>query len=152
LVVISAGQLQTLVVTNSTSITLDSGLAGSFQFQWRLNGANIVGATNATYIVPVIVTPTNAAGGGRYSVVVVTQFGSIIRDIAEIVVQPPAPVEDNFANRLALTLPGGFELRSGSNALATRETGEPLPAGKPGTHSVWYKWTAPADGIAEFST
>jgi hypothetical protein len=35
---------------------------------------------------------------------------------------------------------------------ATRETGEPNHAGNAGGHSVWYRWTAPADGLAHLDT
>lgn len=40
----------------------------------------------------------------------------------------------------------------GYNWGATKETGEPDHAGDPGGASVWYSWTAPATGTAEFST
>ncbi len=33
---------------------------------------------------------------------------------------------------------------------AEREPGEPEHAGNPGGHSVWYRWVAPADGLASF--
>jgi hypothetical protein len=58
---------------------------------------------------------------------------------------------DLFADATAITGSGGA--MSGSNALATGEAGEPDPTGtsKP-LHSVWCRWTAPADGQVTFST
>lgn len=62
-----------------------------------------------------------------------------------------APVNDNFsaARSLASAASGAV---TGSNVDATKETGEPDHAGNPGGHSVWFSWTAPADGNAFFTT
>ena len=55
-------------------------------------------------------------------------------------------VEDgDFAAAKALVSPG----ENGSNVGATKEPGEPDHAGDPGGASVWYTWTAPADGVAD---
>jgi hypothetical protein len=40
----------------------------------------------------------------------------------------------------------------GLNLLATLEPGEPRHANKPGGHSLWMTWHAPASGIATFNT
>jgi len=40
----------------------------------------------------------------------------------------------------------------GLNLLASLEPGEPRHAGKPGGHSMWISWRAPASGIATFNT
>jgi len=40
----------------------------------------------------------------------------------------------------------------GVNLLASLEPGEPRHAGKPGGHSMWISWRAPASGIATFNT
>lgn len=57
---------------------------------------------------------------------------------------------DNFANRIALT--GTSVTVTGSNALATAETGEPNNAGVSGAASVWWSWTAPSSGVVTVST
>jgi hypothetical protein len=49
---------------------------------------------------------------------------------------------DDIANAILLTGRSG-EI-TGNNTLATRAPGEPLHANRPGIHSVWYRWTAPA--------
>src|SRR6266576_2725460 len=61
-----------------------------------------------------------------------------------------APVNDNFAN--ATILSGTSATGSGSNVGATKETGEPLPAGNAGGKSVWWFWTAPSAGTVTVNT
>jgi hypothetical protein len=57
----------------------------------------------------------------------------------------PAPSNDDFAS--ARQLSGSEAFRVGdTNRKATKETGEPAHAGNAGGASVWYRWTAPADG------
>jgi len=60
------------------------------------------------------------------------------------------PTNDNFANAQTLTVNSGSI--TGSNANATKEAGEPDPAGNPGGASVWYRWTAPGDGTVTMNT
>ena len=57
---------------------------------------------------------------------------------------------DHFANRSAFPSAGGPLL--GSNANATRESGEPSHAGGTPSKSVWYTWTASASGPVTIST
>jgi Ca2+-binding RTX toxin-like protein len=61
-----------------------------------------------------------------------------------------APANDDFANAQEIT--GTTGSVTGSNVGATKETGESNHAGNPGGHSIWYSWTAPADGHVAFST
>jgi hypothetical protein len=61
-----------------------------------------------------------------------------------------APNNDRFADRVALTGTNFFVL--GSNLSATKETGEPNHAGNGGGKSIWWTWTAPANGSVTFST
>jgi subtilisin family serine protease len=56
----------------------------------------------------------------------------------------PRPVNDNFVNATLIAGPTG--LAEGSNVLATREPDEPAHGGSGGSASIWYRWTAPADG------
>ena len=61
------------------------------------------------------------------------------------------PSNDNFAG--AATISGMSGSVTGSNVNATRESGEPLPSTSAGaTNTIWWTWTAPATGIAQFST
>jgi hypothetical protein len=61
---------------------------------------------------------------------------------------PPAtpPPNDNFANGQVITGPSGTV--NGTNVAATTEAGE----NNYGVHSIWYRWTAPSNGIAIFDT
>jgi hypothetical protein len=56
-----------------------------------------------------------------------------------------APSNDAFANATALSGSGGQS--TGWNYNATQETGEPSHAGDSGGRSIWWRWTAPADGV-----
>jgi len=57
---------------------------------------------------------------------------------------------DDFANAQALAATGRFSPLLGSNAGATKETGEPNHQGSAGGTSVWYRWTALSNGDASF--
>jgi hypothetical protein len=54
------------------------------------------------------------------------------------------PANDKFS--AAQTISGGQGTTNGTNVRATKETGEPNHAGNAGGASVWYNWTAPANG------
>jgi hypothetical protein len=118
-------------------------------YQWRKNGVNLAGATNACLILPSVQVPD----GGTYSVLVANAAGAVLSAPAVLTFsdlpQGP-PAEDFFANRNTLFDSSG-EL-SVNNVGATREPGEPNHAGKRGGSSVWYEWQAPATGIATFRT
>ncbi len=61
------------------------------------------------------------------------------------------PANDNFSSAEILSGPMGSV--AGDNTDATAELpGEPNHAGLPAAVSVWYQWTAPADGQVEFDT
>jgi Ca2+-binding RTX toxin-like protein len=59
-----------------------------------------------------------------------------------------APGNDAFADAQALSGTTGSLVAS--NFEATKEASEPDHAGNAGGHSVWYSWTAPADGHMGF--
>jgi len=116
-------------------------------YQWRQNGANIPGATNACYTI----SNVKLSDGGSYTVVVANEFDAVLSDEAFLTFDlPSVPAGDNFAQRVPLVETNG--IASGNNILATREPGEPNHAGKPGGKSVWYTWVAPDEGIARFRT
>lgn len=60
------------------------------------------------------------------------------------------PANDQFA--AATELVGQSDVAAGTNAEATKETGEPAHAGNLGGASIWYRWTAPAGGRVVVST
>ncbi|MHB8519669.1 MAG: hypothetical protein ACYDH9_02815 [Limisphaerales bacterium] len=62
----------------------------------------------------------------------------------------PPTTNNDFTNRYALT--GTHFTVLGSNISANKEPGEPDHAGNPGGKSVWWTWTAPANGTVTIST
>jgi hypothetical protein len=67
-----------------------------------------------------------------------------------IVAPLPPPVNDPFASRISLS--GLTSATTGSNVSATKEAGEPNHAGNSGGKSVWWTWTAPANGLMRVTT
>ena len=65
-------------------------------------------------------------------------------------VRAQAIFQDLFTNRMTFTNASGT--LTGSNFNATIEPGEQGAGGKPGGHSLWISWLAPADGVATFDT
>ncbi len=57
---------------------------------------------------------------------------------------------DNFSD--ATVIAGSSGQVNGGNVAATKETGEPNHAGNSGGKSVWWRWTAPADGEISINT
>ncbi len=147
--VVILAQPASQTVSPGATVTLSVVARGSPPpiYQWRLNGVNIPGA-----IYPIL-TITNAQprDGGSYSVVVASLGSAVNSDIASVLVTSTAlSLADNLAGRSTITTASG--VGSGSNVSATKESGEPNHAGKPGGRSVWLGWIAPANGIATFST
>ena len=60
---------------------------------------------------------------------------------------PVLPLNDDFAN--AITLTGSVIETNANNLGATTEPGEPYHRGYPATRSIWWRWTAPADGLVQ---
>ena len=56
---------------------------------------------------------------------------------------------DQFANRFQIPAAGGTV--TGSNASATKESGEPNHGNVSGGKSVWWTWTAPSSGLVSVS-
>lgn len=61
-----------------------------------------------------------------------------------------APVNDNRAAAIQIT--GTAGTIAGTTVGATREAGEVDHAGRPGTHSVWYRWRLPNSGVFKLRT
>jgi hypothetical protein len=86
--------------------------------------------------------------GGKHRALGVALSASVLAALAFGVpaahaVDPPA--NDNFAN--AEVISGESVSVSGTRAGATSEPGEPQHGGLAAVHSVWYRWTAPHDGM-----
>jgi hypothetical protein len=75
--------------------------------------------------------------------------GSVVVNLSQ---QPPDAVlaNDNFEDATEIAAP--FLSVTGSNVGATRQTSEPNHVGTTQGHSVWWTWTATADGPVTIST
>jgi alpha-tubulin suppressor-like RCC1 family protein/subtilisin family serine protease len=67
-----------------------------------------------------------------------------------LVLTPPAPTNDQFANRSTLT--GTAATATGTTIGSTKETGEPDHAQNSGGRSIWWTWTAPTTGTVTLAT
>ena len=117
--------------------------------QWRLNGANIPGATSNGYPVASYAVPTNA---GSYTVIAANAGGAVVSDIATVVVVSAVFTFHDDLPASGFDSSQGSGMGRGNNVGATRQTGETNHAGKVGGSSVWFVWQAAADGIATFRT
>jgi uncharacterized repeat protein (TIGR01451 family) len=86
-----------------------------------------------------------------------TSSGVMITDSRNGIITPrlnllaaARPANDLFANRFSIT--GSSGSTSGTNQLATKETGEPNHVGNSGGSSIWWKWTAPSNGQVSLDT
>jgi sugar lactone lactonase YvrE len=133
-------------VLGGTTVTIAAGAegAGTLTYQWQTNGVNVAGATNATLIIAAAAV-TNAV---TYDLVVTSSFGSVTSQVAALTVL--VPTNDAFANATALS--GTNFIVTGTSVGATKEPGEPNHAGNSGGHSIWWSWTAPADGNMTLNT
>lgn len=89
------------------------------------------------------VTATNADGG-------TSQPSQPTGVVKPHVPSGKAPANDNFASAQVISGASGSVV--GTNAGATVEAGETTIQDVRGGASVWYKWTAPADGAYQFDT
>jgi hypothetical protein len=64
--------------------------------------------------------------------------------------QAAAPANDMFAAAQTISGPSGSVVANLDGA--TKEVGEPDHGGRAGAASVWYAWTAPANGVITFNT
>ncbi len=146
-------------VHTNTSAQFLVGADGTapLQYQWRLNGANIPGATNRDYVI----TNAKRMDGGCYTVAIANDAGVTVSE--KVPVTFPdfdfpafAGSNDPAGAQFLPTPPAGANTLEGviqsDNLKATREPGERNHAGQPGGASVWYLYRPPATGIATFET
>jgi len=142
------------IVTNAsltlsgTAADLGADAIGVSRVMVRLNnGLPVVTAGTTNWTLPLFLSPgTNvihiSAADFSENLSVPISFQVIYRVFD--------PFNDVWAN--ALQLSGASGGTTTNNANATLEPGEPLHAGKQGGRSVWYFFTAPADGVLFLTT
>ncbi|MFN0127739.1 MAG: S8 family serine peptidase [Verrucomicrobiales bacterium] len=120
-----------------------------FSFQWLRNGSEMVGETQSAFSR----SAATLADEGSYSVRISNNRGMVFSDSAFVGVEQVAVIPENDIFGAATPLPtGGGRLRS-SNRLATGEPGEPNHGGIAAPlASLWWRWTAPDNGVLELNT
>ena len=123
--------------------------AGTLSYQWFFNGEPLAGADDAEFFV----SQTTLANGGVYRVAVANSNGQTLSRNVSVAIELTRvrPPNDNFAE--ANSLAGTSGVTTGTNRAASAEAGEPNHAGASDpVLSVWWRWTAPADGLLELDT
>ena len=122
------------------------GLA-PFTYQWRLNGANIIGASSASLEIENV----QAKDGGSYSVVIANSAGIASSNVANLTVELPLlPFTDDFENRGSLNSSSGLGIAT--NIGANLEPNEQIHNERSSGRSVWIQWLVEFDGVASLST
>lgn len=120
-------------VASGGSVTFAATATGnpSPTFQWRHNGGTIAGATANTFTLPSV----QLADAGSYVVVVENSAGSVVSNVANLVVTPPAASSARLSNlsvRTAMaagqTLIVGVVVNDGSRDILVRAAGPALGA------------------------
>jgi C1A family cysteine protease len=93
----------------------------------------------------------NATVGTAYQIAV-DGYGEEQGRISLSIVQSAGAAVPNDAFANAETLAGISASATGSNYDATAQAGEPAHAGQAATKSIWWKWTAPANGSCTVDT
>ncbi|HWD19710.1 MAG TPA: choice-of-anchor tandem repeat GloVer-containing protein [Verrucomicrobiae bacterium] len=133
----------------SFSVGAQSSAESVLQYQWRLNGVNISGATNSVLTIPIV----HFANGGIYDVLVSDGNALLDSDYASLTITVPAVANnDNLANAAILPSVADGAVAS-ENFDATVEAGEtPILPGNAPSRSIWFTWTAPVTGVVQFTT
>ena len=79
---------------------------------------------------------------------ILVQFALLLVTVEPV--RAAGPANDRFSNATPIT--GTNATVSGSNVGASTEGGEPAHAGNPGGSSVWWTWSAPANGELRITT
>ena len=81
-------QSQVAAVGSNITFTVTAGGSPPLGYQWRLGGANVVGATDSALVL----TNVQLAQAGTYAVLVTNPVGSVLSSNAVLTVNPPAGV------------------------------------------------------------
>ena len=132
------------------SVTFSVGASGSapLRYLWRLNGNNIIGATNSSFNIP-SAQPTNC---GTYSVAVYNSLGVVDSISVPLTLSTltALPSGNTFSTAGSLS-PATGGVAKGTNTSGVVESGEPDPGNIPGGSPIWMTWTPTSSGVATVS-
>lgn len=114
-------------------------------YEWQKDGASLASGTNSIYTIE----RPSIGDAGDYRVIVRNPLGQVISDVVLLKVLEEVD-HDSFATRS--TLEGSRDVGMGHNLGASLEPGEPIHGGIPNGGSLWWKWTAPSNGLVQVDT
>ncbi len=85
---------QTATAGSKVTLSIDAVGRDPVTYQWRKDGVDIPGATDATYVLPSV----QAFHAGDYTVVVTNPFGEVTSDAATLTIDPAAPSNARLLN------------------------------------------------------
>jgi uncharacterized repeat protein (TIGR03803 family) len=133
----------------SFSVVAESSVTPALVYQWRLNGVDIPGATNATLDIE----PVEATNAGVYTVVVSDGDTTLTSSNAPLTLNVTFATSNDSTNTPTVLTSTDSGLIASENTNATAAPGEtPVLPGNPPAKSIWFKWTAPGSGVATFTT
>ncbi len=150
----------TLTNTTSSALVVKSWLSVNFEPVWMaatVDGAPITGTfsnqttlnlpANGTMAIALSPRSTSPAPGDGSIGTINFRANGFSQEVNAVARIALVASNDNFAAATAYPAPAVFST-SFSNVGATKEPGEPNHAGNAGGHSLWYRYTPPANGTA----
>ncbi|HEX4265249.1 MAG TPA: Ig-like domain-containing protein [Verrucomicrobiae bacterium] len=132
------------ILNTNQVVLINPGTAFNGNSAYQQASLNLTGLAGQTVEIAYQVDALNAGIG--------VQSSFRIDDVSLLVfTADDIPANDNFTNAIVLTTSTNISVLS-TNILATKEPGEPKHAGNNGGHSVWWKWTAPGNGVVTINT
>jgi hypothetical protein len=110
---------QTVTAGQTASFTVVASGTAPLAYQWQKNGANIAGATAASYTTP---ATTTSDSGSAFTVVVTNTAGTVTSSAATLTVNP-APAPTIQVNPTSINFGNGVVGISLSQALIIKNTG-----------------------------
>lgn len=112
--IVTQPQSQTVIAGQSTSFSVSATGTEPLGYHWRFNGADIPGATGATYTI----TSAQAGNAGTYTVLVTNNYGAVTSHPATLTVNYSLTVTSTSGGSVAM-LPSRSAYAPGSTVVLT---------------------------------